>query len=117
MLQGTGSDVGKTVLVAGLCRAARRRGMAVMAYSPFDEGRLLRNRHLRALAARLDATPAQVALAWLLAQPDVAVIPKAGDAAHVRDNVRALSLALSDDVRREIDAFLARFSGTARAES
>lgn len=81
----------------------RRRGMAVMAYSPFDEGRLLRNRHLRALAARLDATPAQVALAWLLAQPDVAVIPKAGDAAHVRDNVRALSLALSDDVRREID--------------
>src|SRR5688572_6769016 len=34
MLQGTGSDVGKTVLVAGLCRAARRRGIAVRPFKP-----------------------------------------------------------------------------------
>lgn len=34
MLQGTGSDVGKTVLVAGLCRAARNRGMAVRPFKP-----------------------------------------------------------------------------------
>ncbi len=34
MLQGTGSDVGKTVLVAGLCRAARRRGLAVRPFKP-----------------------------------------------------------------------------------
>ena len=81
----------------------RRQGMTVMAYSPFDEGRLLRDRRLRALAARLDATPAQVALAWLLAQPGIAVIPKAGDVAHVRDNGQARALALSDAVRAEID--------------
>ena len=34
MLQGTGSDVGKTVLVAGLCRVARRRGIAVRPFKP-----------------------------------------------------------------------------------
>ncbi len=34
MLQGTGSDVGKTVLVAGLCRVARNRGMAVRPFKP-----------------------------------------------------------------------------------
>ena len=34
MLQGTGSDVGKTVLVAGLCRAARNRGMVVRPFKP-----------------------------------------------------------------------------------
>jgi adenosylcobyric acid synthase len=34
MLQGTGSDVGKTVLVAGLCRAARKRGLKVRPFKP-----------------------------------------------------------------------------------
>ena len=34
MLQGTGSDVGKTVLVAGLCRAARNRGLDVRPFKP-----------------------------------------------------------------------------------
>ena len=34
MLQGTGSDVGKTVLVAGLCRAAKLRGMSVRPFKP-----------------------------------------------------------------------------------
>ncbi len=68
----------------------RRHRVAVMAYSPFDEGRLLRNRRL-------------IALAWLLAQPSVAIIPKASDVAHVEDNCRALQLKISPDLRSEID--------------
>jgi aldehyde reductase len=74
-----------------------------MAYSPFDEGRLLRNRRLIAIAKRAGATPAQLALAWLLAQPGVAVIPKASDVAHVEDNFRALEVVLQADLRAEID--------------
>jgi diketogulonate reductase-like aldo/keto reductase len=81
----------------------RRRGIVVMAYSPFDEGRLLRDRRLVGLARRIGATPAQLALAWLLAERDVAVIPKASDAAHVEDNCKALDVKLSPAVRKEID--------------
>jgi diketogulonate reductase-like aldo/keto reductase len=81
----------------------QRRRVALMAYSPFDEGRLLRNRRLIAIAKRAGATPAQLALAWLLAQPGVAVIPKASDVAHVEDNFRALEVVLQADLRAEID--------------
>lgn len=72
----------------------RRHRMAVMAYSPLDQGRLLRSRALRDIATALGATPAQVALAWLLQQRDIVVIPKASDATHVHDNVSAANLAL-----------------------
>ena len=81
----------------------RRQRIAVMAYSPFDEGRLLRNRRLVSLASRIGVTPAQVALAWLIAQPDVATIPKANDPTHVHDNFKALDVKFSGDVRAEID--------------
>src|SRR4051812_12459601 len=49
----------------------RRRQVPVMAYSPFDEGRLLRDPALVDFAARHGGTPAQVALSWLLAQDGV----------------------------------------------
>jgi diketogulonate reductase-like aldo/keto reductase len=81
----------------------RRHGVAIMAYSPFDEGRLLRNRGLAQLARREGLTPAQLALAWLLARGNVAVIPKAGTAAHVHDNRRALEVELSPALSTEID--------------
>ncbi|TMG81097.1 MAG: aldo/keto reductase [Betaproteobacteria bacterium] len=81
----------------------RRHGMVTMAYSPFDEGRLLRNRRLAALASRAGVTPAQVALAWLLAQPGVAVIPKATDPVHVHDNAHALDVDLSAELLAEVD--------------
>jgi diketogulonate reductase-like aldo/keto reductase len=81
----------------------RERGVAVMAYSPLDEGRLLRNRQLVSLAERTGATPSQIALSWLLAQSNVAVIPKAGTEAHVHDNYSALSVELSPALLAEID--------------
>jgi diketogulonate reductase-like aldo/keto reductase len=81
----------------------RRRGIAVMAYSPLDEGRLVKNHRLRPLAQRAQITPARLALAWLLAQKQVAVIPKAGDCAHVHDNRAALDVSLSPDLLAQID--------------
>jgi diketogulonate reductase-like aldo/keto reductase len=71
-----------------------QRGIPIMAYSPLDQGRLLRSRELEAIAARHKATAAQVALAWVLQQNQVIVIPKAGSVAHVRENYGALSLTL-----------------------
>jgi diketogulonate reductase-like aldo/keto reductase len=80
----------------------RRNGIVVMAYSPLDEGRLVTERRLGRLAMRAGATPAQVALAWLLAQK-VAVIAKAADAAHVQENRSALDVSLGQDLRQEIE--------------
>jgi diketogulonate reductase-like aldo/keto reductase len=83
-----------------LCRAA---GVAVMAYSPVGQGRLLRHRELNAMAQRLGTTPAQIALAWLLAQPGVATIPKASDPAHVREIRAAADYQLPSATFAELD--------------
>jgi diketogulonate reductase-like aldo/keto reductase len=71
--------------------------MPLMAYSPVEQGRLLGHSALAAVAARHNATPAQVALAWLMRHDDVIVIPKATQLAHVDDNLGALDLLLTHD--------------------
>lgn len=75
----------------------RDRGIPLMAYSPIEQGRMLRHGALREVADRHGVTPARVALAWLLAQGDVMVIPKASRLEHVRDNRAALELELTPD--------------------
>ncbi|RZK98092.1 MAG: aldo/keto reductase, partial [Hymenobacter sp.] len=82
------------------------RHIPVMAYSPIEQGRLLDNASLRALAAGLGATPAQVALAWVLHQNHVLAIPKASSVAHVQENRAAADLQLSaSDLAALADAF------------
>ena len=79
------------------------RHIPIMAYSPVDQGRILGDRTLAAVAARHDATPAQVALAWLLRREDMMVIPKATSLEHVRENRAALELELSQADLAELD--------------
>lgn len=81
----------------------RKHRVAVMAYSPVGRGKLLRDRHLKAVAAELGVSPAQLALAWLLAQPGVNAIPKAASEAHVRDNRAAADLRLPRAVVDKLD--------------
>jgi len=73
----------------------RKRSIPIMAYTPIEQGRLLGHRALKSVAARHDARPAQVALAWLLRQDGVVAIPKAANVAHVRENHAALALRLT----------------------
>ena len=82
----------------------RRQRMPVMAYSPIDQGALAAQPGLDAIADRLQATPAQVALAWLLAQPGTIAIPKAVREAHLRENLAAADLTLSPDDLAQLDA-------------
>jgi diketogulonate reductase-like aldo/keto reductase len=82
----------------------RQRRVPVMAYSPIEQGRLLTKRALTAVAKRRGVPAAQIALAWLLHQPGIIVIPKAGRADHVRENRAALDLALSRADLAELDA-------------
>jgi diketogulonate reductase-like aldo/keto reductase len=81
---------------ADLVPWCRERGIPIMAYSPVEQGRILRDRTLARVAERNDATPAQVALAWLLRQDDMMVIPKATSLDHVRENRAALDLRLGE---------------------
>jgi diketogulonate reductase-like aldo/keto reductase len=75
----------------------------IMAYSPIEQGRLLNNRALKTIAARHQATPATVALAWVLRQEGVIAIPKASSEAHVRENCAALNLRLTDQDLADLD--------------
>jgi diketogulonate reductase-like aldo/keto reductase len=87
------------------CRA---RGMPVMAYSPLessgrDQAALLGHPALRAVADGHGATPAQIALAWVLHQDGVLAIPKAVDPVHLRANRAAADLRLSGDDLAALD--------------
>lgn len=86
--------------LAPLCR---ERGMVLMAYSPVDQGRLLRQRALVQVAKDLELTPAKVALAWLLTRPGTSVIPKAADQQHVHEIREAADVRLPSDALAALD--------------
>jgi diketogulonate reductase-like aldo/keto reductase len=83
----------------------REHAIPLMAYSPLgsDSRRLRTHPVLKAMAARLGASASRIALAWLLRQPDVVVIPKASSEAHVRDNHAALTFEISAEDLEKID--------------
>jgi diketogulonate reductase-like aldo/keto reductase len=81
----------------------RKHSIPLMAYSPLDQGRLLGNAALKKLAAGLHCTPAQLAIAWVLAQPGVVAIPKSSTRERVKENFAALDVNLSRDVLAELD--------------
>jgi diketogulonate reductase-like aldo/keto reductase len=82
----------------------REHGVATMAYSPVGQGRLPNVPALAAVAQRHEATPFQVAMAWVLRDPTVIAIPKAANPAHLQENRRALDLVLSAEDLAAIDA-------------
>lgn len=73
----------------------RQRRVPVMAYSPIEQGRLLRDASLVEFARDNGITAAQAALAWLLHQDDVIVIPKTGNRQRLRENLLASEVQLS----------------------
>jgi 2,5-diketo-D-gluconate reductase B len=74
-----------------LCREA---GMVLTSYTPLGKGVVAAEPAVKAVAAKHGATPSQVALAWLLAMPGVAMVPKAASAARQAENLGALAVAL-----------------------
>ena len=76
----------------------------LMAYSPVGHGRgLLENKALQKIAKRHDATPAQIALAWVLRQQKVIAIPKASNEKHVRENARSIEIKLTKEDLADLD--------------
>jgi diketogulonate reductase-like aldo/keto reductase len=81
----------------------RERDIPIMAYSPIEQGRLLDHPALHEVAARHGATPAQLAVAWVLQHADVIAIPRSGRPEHVEENRAALDLRLTADDMAALD--------------
>ncbi|HEV2061155.1 MAG TPA: aldo/keto reductase [Solirubrobacteraceae bacterium] len=80
----------------------RERGLAATAYSPLAQGAVLRDRTIGEIAEAHDRTPAQIALRWLLDQPQVAAVPKASTPEHRATNLDVFDFALSEEERARI---------------
>jgi aryl-alcohol dehydrogenase-like predicted oxidoreductase len=79
-------------------------GIAYVPFFPLGGFSPLQSEALSAVAARLGATPMQVALAWLLHRsPNMLLIPGTSSLAHLRENLKAAELSLSKDVLAELD--------------
>jgi diketogulonate reductase-like aldo/keto reductase len=81
----------------------REHRVAIMAYTPLGTGGMLGNPVLTEIARRRGATPAQIALAWLLRQESTIVIPKASRPEHVRENRGALNVVLTAEDLASLD--------------
>lgn len=86
-----------------LRRIAREHGHFLVAYSPLAKGSVLDDPVLRSVANRYEATPAQVALAWLQSKEAVVPIPKSSQPTHIRENFRARTLGLDRAAIERID--------------
>src|ERR1700759_4251339 len=84
--------------------ACRELGIPIMAYSPVEQGRILGNPVLRDSATRLDASPVQVALAWVLRLDNICAIPRSSRPEHVEENRAALAIHLDRDALAALDA-------------
>ncbi|MBC7709930.1 MAG: aldo/keto reductase [Rhizobacter sp.] len=82
----------------------RDHAISTMAYSPIAQAELVKSSKLIAIASDIGATPAQVAMAWLLTQPDVIVIPKTTHLARLEENLGALNLTLDASTLAALDS-------------
>ncbi len=81
------------------------QGIAYVPYFPLGGFSPLQSSELNEIAARLEATPMQVALAWLLHRsPNVLLIPGTSSVGHLRENLAGAELVLSAEVLKELDA-------------
>lgn len=79
----------------GVLDFCQKEGIILTAYSPLKHD-VLENEVVKRIAKAHNATPAQVAIQWLVRQPAVITIPKTSDTEHAQDNLGALNVKLSD---------------------
>ncbi len=85
----------------------KEKGMALMAYSPLGAGELMNDPKLIALAKEAGLTSAQVALAWVLRQPNTVAIPKTVHLERLKENLSAANLVLDDALLKALDQIFA----------
>ena len=81
----------------------RELRVPIMAYSPIEQGRILGHPVLREIAELHHATPAQIALAWVLRRDDVCAIPRASRLEHTNENRAAADIQLDQADLSQLD--------------
>ena len=81
----------------------RSMGLPIMAYSPIEQGRLLGNKKLIALASEIGVSAAQLSIAWSIRTNDIITIPKASNLEHVNQNIDAWTIKLESATLNELD--------------
>jgi 2,5-diketo-D-gluconate reductase B len=89
---------------SAVLEVCRERGAELCAYRPLGKGQVASDPVIAEIAAANGATPAQVALAWLIGQEGVSAVPKASSPERRRENLAALAVELSAEERAAIDA-------------
>jgi diketogulonate reductase-like aldo/keto reductase len=77
--------------------ACRAHGLSLTAYSPLAKGRVFGDPVIEEVARRHGRTAGQVAIRWLVQQPDVIAIPRSSKPEHARANLDVMDFALSED--------------------
>jgi diketogulonate reductase-like aldo/keto reductase len=96
-------NLGRRGIEFDLLPWCQQRNIPVMAYSPIEQGRLAHHPDLIHLAKAYQATPAQIALAYVLGQKGVIAIPKTAKVERVRENREAVSIELTEADRAALD--------------
>lgn len=85
----------------GVLAYCQANGILLTAYSPIERGHLVNDTTIQGIAQKISATPAQIALHWLIRQPGVIALPMSTRKEHLQENLGALDLELSDqDIER-----------------
>ena len=87
----------------GVLKYYQDHDVLVTAYEPVDKGRLPMSSTLRAIAEAHNATPFQIALAWLIAKPRVITIPMSLNPEHIRENFAAVDIDLTPEEQQQLD--------------
>jgi 2,5-diketo-D-gluconate reductase B len=83
---------------------AQKEGHTFVAYAPSMKGRADELPELREIAGRHGVSPTEISIAWAVSQDNVVAIPKSSDEAHLRANLEAASIQLTEDEIARIDA-------------
>jgi diketogulonate reductase-like aldo/keto reductase len=88
----------------GVLEYCRRHAILLTAYTPIERGSVLDDPQVRHIAQKYGATPAQIALAWLIRQPGVIAVPMSMNVDHLKSNLEAFDLELFPDDVERLDA-------------
>jgi diketogulonate reductase-like aldo/keto reductase len=87
----------------GLLEHCRKNRILLTAYQPLGKGRVLNHPALKSIAEKSEASIAQIALYWLTRKPMVITIPMTLNISHLRENLEAVDLEISDEILNSLD--------------